>query len=157
MVDNMQNTQVQAARRTDVVAVASAPRPTPAPVSIPFKQVLASAGIRAAQTAMNVLPGAPLLATALRGPALGIAGGRTTTAALSSAPEGPAAAGTTGAEGASGMPGDPQSALAQAQSNEMEMLDLQMRVSAQQNHFTILSNMLKSENDTEKNAINNIK
>jgi hypothetical protein len=80
--------------------------------------------------------------------------GASGTPAMSMAPEGPAAAGSTGALGAAG---DPQSALAQSQSNEMQMLVLQTQVAAQQNSFTVMSNILKSESDTEKNAINNIK
>src|SRR5262249_22510683 len=144
--------QIRSMQRPDVVAVPSAPRPTPAPARIPFKQILATAGIRAAQSAMTVLPGAPVLATALRGPALPVttsAGGgvlpmsghAAAAPAVSLAPEGPAAAGADAALG--GAAGDPQSALAQAQANEMDMLRLQMQVASQQNHFTVMSNILK--------------
>jgi hypothetical protein len=156
MVDSIQS-QV----RSDVVAIESAPRPTPTPVRVPFKQILARVGIGAAQTAMTSLPGGPMVATAIRGPlsvSPGIGaqvnafGGPGAAPAVSTAPEGPGAVGTS-ALGA----GDPQSALAQSQANEMQMLVLQTQVAAQQNSFTVMSNILKTESDTEKNAINNIK
>jgi hypothetical protein len=133
-------------------------------VRLPFKEILAKTGIRAAEAAMTVLPGSPLMAAALRGPTgapsiapMNLAVGGTSAFAspsVTNAAEGPGAAGLSGASGA---PIDPQSALSDAQSNEMQMLVLQQQAAAQQNSFTVLSNILKSENDTERTAINNIK
>lgn len=159
MVDSLQSP-----KRPDVVAVESAPRPTPTPARIPFKEILAKTGIRAAEAAMTVLPGSPLIATALRGGAgapsiapmsFAVSGSSPLApSGVTTAAEGPGAGGLAGANGA---PIDPQSALSDAQSNEMQMLVLQQQVAAQQNSFTVLSNILKSENDTERTAINNIK
>ena len=107
--------------RPDVVAAPSAPRPTPPPVRVQFSEVLAKSArgiVSGAEGAMNMLPGGPLMAVALRGgasgasgsgmhplsgsmPGLGNGGGN---AAM--APEGPGAAGiNAGASGSGGIGG----------------------------------------------------
>jgi hypothetical protein len=162
---------IQRPNRPDVVAVESTPRPTPTPARVPFKQVLTSLGMNAAKAAMNVMPGAPLVATALRGPALPvpapglnplslpIAGHSALAPAVSLTPEGPGGVGVSAGIGGGlgGVAGDPQSALGAAQASEMQMLELQQEVTSQQNAFMTLSNIYKSESDTEKTAIQNIK
>ncbi len=51
----------------DVTSVSSAPRPTAAPPSVPFSDVLAGTVVNGAESAMTVLPGGPIMATAIRG------------------------------------------------------------------------------------------
>ena len=88
----------------DVTSVSSAPRPTAAAPSVPFSDVLAGTVVSSAESAMTVLPGGPIMATAVRSAAshistgsgaggAGVAGFGGVGAAISSVP---AAAGTTG-------------------------------------------------------------
>ena len=165
--------------RPDVVGVESAPRPTPTPVRVRFSEVLSvGAGelVRGAE-AMAKLPGAPLMAVALRGggggraPAgvqAGVGGGIATGATgVTLAPEGPGGiaqsgglgvgvgGGVAGAGGAGD--GGVESSLAQAQEMNLYYLQIQEQVNAQNREFTTLSNVLKAEHDTVKNAIGNIR
>jgi hypothetical protein len=55
------------ASRPDVTVATTQPRVTPTPARGAFKQVLAQSLVRGAETAMKMLPGAPLMAVALRG------------------------------------------------------------------------------------------
>ncbi|MDB4933701.1 MAG: hypothetical protein JWP87_673 [Labilithrix sp.] len=55
------------ASRPDVTVATTAARVTPTPARGAFKQVLAQSLVRGAETAMKVLPGAPLMAVAVRG------------------------------------------------------------------------------------------
>lgn len=93
--------------RSDVTVASTAPRVTPTPARVPFKEVLTKTVVRTAETAMSVLPGAPLMAVAVRGAAGGIGsigvpvGG--TGAARSGSPEGPGA-GARGVGGGIGLP-----------------------------------------------------
>jgi hypothetical protein len=50
----------------DVTSVSSAPRPTAAAPSVPFSDVLAGTVVGGAESAMTVLPGGPIMATAIR-------------------------------------------------------------------------------------------
>ena len=154
--------------RPDVVAVTSAPRPTPTPVRVNFADVLAKGAkglVAGAEAALNVLPGGPLVAVALRG----AAGSTTATHALSSTggggvatsrPEGPGATsgGTPGTPGTPGTSeGGVESSLQQAQEMNMYYLQIQEQVNAQNRTFSTLSNVLKAEHDTVKTAIGNIR
>jgi hypothetical protein len=86
----------------DVTSVSSAPRPTAAAPSVPFSDVLAGTVVSSAESAMTVLPGGPIMATAVRsaashistggGGGAGVAGYGGVGAAISSVP---AATGTT--------------------------------------------------------------
>ncbi len=168
--------------RPDVVTVPSEARPTPTRTT--FSEVLAggaTALVEGAESAMTLLPGAPLMALAVRGgaaPAMpmgglsppptssglgapGLGGG----AAISLAAEGPGASGSVapGAALAGGVSsallggdGGIQASLVQSQQMNMYFIQVQQEVDAQNRTFTTLSNVLKTENDTVKNAIGNI-
>jgi len=167
--------------RSDVVTVPSESRPTPSGAK--FSDVLASGAatlVQGAESAMTVLPGAPLMALAVRGgggpllpmglsPSLsppgleaptGFGGGGATPQAA----EGP---GTTASPGlgaslaggvSSALLGDGgiQASLMQSQQMNLYFIQVQQEVDAQNRTFTTLSNVLKTENDTVKNAIGNI-
>ena len=154
--------------RPDVIAVQSAPRPTPASPSVNFSSVLAKGArglVAGAEAALNVLPGGPLMAVAVRGSASAIGG----TSTMMSGPSGSANAGATSAEGpsaaaggASGSSGAPsdggiESSLQQSQDMNMYYLQIQEQVNAQNRTFSALSNVLKAEHDTVKTAIGNIR
>jgi hypothetical protein len=167
--------------RPDVVTVPSESRPTP--TGTKFSDVLASGAtsiVEGAESAMTVLPGAPLMALAVRGgsaPAMpmglspplgptgmgapsGLGGGMATPLAA----EGPGAGGSSaaGAALAGGMSsallgdGGIQASLMQSQQMNLYFIQVQQQVDAQNRTFTTLSNVLKTENDTVKNAIGNI-
>ncbi len=161
--------------RSDVVTVPSAPRPTPAPVRVTFGEVLAKGAgalVAGAEAAMNVLPGGPLVAAAIRN---GVGGGSAPMLAMGNGgqatslnAEGPAPVGGGGVggglggvggvgtgTGASG--GGIEQSLAQSQEMNLYFLQIQQQVDQQNRTFTTLSNVLKAENDTVKNAIGNIR
>jgi hypothetical protein len=165
--------------RPDVVSVQTAPRPTPTPARVPFSEVLATGAqalARGAQAAVNVLPGAPLAAVALRGgggsSTLGFAlnGGPSLVSAASvgAAPEGPGGAsaastglGTAAAGSMTSGATDPsnasiESSMAQSQQMNLYYLQVQEQVNAQNRTFTALSNVLEVEHSTAKSAIGNI-
>jgi hypothetical protein len=155
--------------RMDVVSTDSAQRVTP-PSGVPFKDMVsrgAGAVLRGAEAAISSLPGAPIVAAAVRpggsgpGPvganpvngAVGFsAGGRP---GVSSGPaEGPAGPAGTGAPGeGSGV----ESALAQSQEFNLYYLQLQEQLAAENRAYSAMSNVLKARHDTVKNAIGNIR
>jgi hypothetical protein len=142
--------------RPDVVSVTSAPRPTPTPARTSFKEVLTkTTGIvaRGAEAALSVVPGGPVVATALRSGA-GISGYGSAAGPVGGgmSAEGPGAGGSTGNAG-SGIDG----ALAKGQEDNMYYLNLQMQMQQQNQQFSTLSNVIKAEHDTAKNAIGNIR
>jgi hypothetical protein len=184
----------------DVVTVSSEPSPTPP--SSKFSEVMASSAapmVTSAESAMTVLPGAPLTALAVRGgpvppglpslpvppalpsiamappltfpmapPALGVAPGiggpmpGTMSAEGPGAATGPSPAATVGSALVAGLPGmlmgdgGMQASLMQSQQMNLYYLQLQQEVDAQNRSFSTLSNVLKSQNDSEKNAIGNM-
>jgi hypothetical protein len=157
--------------RADVVSVQTAPRPTPTPVRVAFSEVLAGgaqAFMRGAQAAVNVLPGNPLAAVAVRagggsvtagGGGLDLASVRSSSSSVSVGvtPEGPG--GTSGPSAAvtpSGSDGGLESSMAQAQQENLYYLQIQEEVNAQNRTFTALSNVLEVEHSTAKSAIGNI-
>src|SRR5579884_2392495 len=131
--------------RPDVVGIQTAPRPTPAPVRVRFSDVLAGGAqalVRGAQAAVRALPGAPLMAVAVRG----TTGVPTTTLGVSvtgaaagsigsvgAAPEGPggtAASAGPLANGAGGAASDPAAGGLEdsiAQSQELNLYYLQVQ------------------------------
>lgn len=165
--------------RTDTVVVESAPRPTPTPVRVSFRDVVrAGAGglVRGAEIAMGKLPGSPLMAVSVRGPAAPIGGAGVQAAGVgggarvTSAAEGPGGLGAGGVGvgvggvgvgvGGTGAPQDGsgvESSLAQAQEMNLYYLQIQEQVNAQNRVFSTLSNVLKAEHDTVKTAIGNIR
>ena len=163
--------------RSDVVTVPSAARPTPTPVRVSFGEILAKGAstlVQGAEAAMEVLPGGPLVAAAIRGSSgsttLGgtqqpmLAGGMGLGGhpnQISTSAEGPSSVGGgfgTGT-GTSGTPGNGSLDQSLQQSQEMNMyfLQIQQEVNQQNQTFTTLSNVMKSEADTIKNAIGNLR
>jgi len=153
--------------RTDVTKTDTATRVTPSGGAA-FRDVVvrgAGAVIRGAEAAISSLPGAPIVAAAVR-PA-GAGGGRISaagsvgTGAVGASPplgagtaESPVAAAgsTTGVQD-----GTVESALAQSQEFNLYYLQLQEQLSAENRAYTAMSNVLKARHDTIKNAIGNIR
>jgi hypothetical protein len=168
--------------RADVVTVQTAPRPTPTPARVQFSDVLsggAAALVRGAEAVVNVLPGGPLAAVALRGGAStatsqGLSGLGSVPSIASSAslsPEGPggtvpsaalANLGSTTVGGAAGSSttgtsdASIESSMAQSEQMNLYYLQIQEQVNAQNRTFTALSNVLEVEHSTAKSAIGNI-
>jgi hypothetical protein len=142
--------------RADFAAVPSTPRPTPTPPRFAFSQVLAEGLVRGAQAAVQTLPGAPIVAAALRGPASPPLGGLGGVGPIGghalAAPEGPSPIGAL-----DGGVGSLDASLAQSQDMNMAYLRIQEAVNAQDRSFTTLSNVLKAQHDTVKAAIGNIR
>ena len=151
--------------RSDIVTVSSAPRPTPTPLRVSFGEILAKSAstlVAGAQAAMEVLPGGPLIAAAIRG---GTPGSPSTTMSpmlsgnlngTATVPEGPAAVGTSTTGTGTGTTGIDQS-LQQSQEMNLYFLQIQQEVNTQNQTFTTLSNVMKTEADTIKNAIGNLR
>ena len=153
--------------RSDIVAISSTPRPTPTPVRVSFGEILAKSAstlVAGAQAAMEVLPGGPLIAAAIRGGTPSgpsspmLSGGNLNLNGNSTVAEGPSSVGTTpGTTGTSvGTTGIDQS-LQQSQEMNLYFLQIQQEVNAQNQTFTTLSNVMKTEADTVKNAIGNLR
>lgn len=160
-------TKAPSTTRPDVTFVQSTPRPTPTPVRVNFADVLAKGAqglVAGAQAALNVLPGGPLVAVALRNAVgastsrpMGATGGGGALGA--SRPEGPTGAGTSGGTTGTGGAGEGgiEGSLQQAQEMNLYYLQIQEQVNAQNRTFSTLSNVLKAEHDTVKTAIGNIR
>ena len=164
--------------RSDVVTVPSAARPTPAPVRVSFGEILAKGAgalVSGAEAAMEMLPGGPLVAAALRGGGSSIGNGPMTPMVSSgnmgsmSSAEGPSSAlnapsvgggfGTGGTgTGTGGVgTGSLDQSLQQSQEMNLYFLQIQQEVNAQNQTFSTLSNVMKAEADTIKNAIGNLR
>ena len=159
--------------RSDVVAVPTSPRPTAIPPRVQFADVLAG-GARAlvtgAQAAVRALPGAPLVAVALRGgpsasttasATVAIGGASPPLPPTGSAPEGPGGSSSpaivSSPSSATGTPdGGIESSMAQAEQMNLYYLQVQEEVNSQNRTFTALSNVLEVEHSTAKAAIGNI-
>lgn len=160
--------------RPDVTAASSGPRQTPTPPRTAFKEVLAGSLVRGAEAAVRVLPGAPLMAVALRGAggtaALGVPVGGASVRS-GAGPEGPApgtgglggmqapsaASVASAALGGGGEAPGIESSLAQSQEMNLYFLQVQEAVNAQNRSYTALSNVLKAQHETVKTAIGNIR
>jgi hypothetical protein len=174
------DSRISSASRPDVVLIDSAPRPTPAPARVTFGQLLAVGAnglVQGAELAAGRLPGAPLAVAAVRATS-GNGGGaeplllRGSGVSLSVQPEGPSAAASpavTLGTGALAVPAatgsqttgtDPgggiDSSLQQSAQLNLYYLQIQQQVDAQNRSFTALSNVLKTEHDSAKAAIQNI-
>jgi len=164
------DTAITSARPT-ITLEESAPRVTPTKPKVAFGEMFARSAVRGAEAAMNVLPGAPLMAAAVRGgspaslPGAAMPGGSLPGAApalpglsraagsQTMAAEGPTALGQPQA----GANGSLEGALQQSQDMNLYYLQVQESVNAQNRSFTTLSNVLKAEHDTVKTAIGNIR
>jgi len=155
--------------RMDVVSTDSAPRVTP-PSGIPFKDMVARgtvAIVRGAEAAITSLPGAPIVAAAVRpaagsGPTLGTRqAGAAGFAARTPAVGYGTAESPAGGVGAVGGPAAESSsvegALAQSQEFNLYYLQLQEQLAAENRAYSAMSNVLKARHDTVKNAIGNIR
>jgi hypothetical protein len=121
--------------------------------------------LRGAEAAISSLPGAPIVAAAVRPPTgVGAPPGVNGTVGLGAprypllggTAEGPAmGAGTTGATPGEGS--SVEGALAQSQEFNLYYLQLQEQLSAENRTFSAMSNVLKTRHDTVKNAIGNIR
>jgi len=174
------DSRISSASRPDVVLVESTPRPTPTPSRVTFSQVLsagASELLQGAELAVSKLPGSPVSAAAIRGglsvqsapvASVGAVTGNTTA-------EGPVSAGssaitigtagsglnlTVGGTSTAGTGTDPtsgiDSSLQQSAQMSLYYLQVQEEVDSQNRSFTALSNVIKTEHDSAKAAIQNI-
>jgi hypothetical protein len=154
--------------RTDVIVTDSAPRVTPRS-GVPFRDMVArgaGAILRGAEAAISSLPGAPIVAAAVR-PSGGVTStpqgangavglGAPRLAGAGSA-EGPAMGGAPAGTGPGGEGSSVEGALAQSQEFNLYYLQLQEQLSAENRAFSAMSNVLKTRHDTVKNAIGNIR
>jgi hypothetical protein len=144
--------------RTDVTRTSSASRVTPSS-DVPFRDMVArgtGALVRGAEAAILSLPGAPIVAAAVRpGGGGGGGAGGVTAAAVTGTAESPVG-GTSGAA-PSGEAGSVEQTLAQSQEFNLYYLQLQEQLSAENRSYTAMSNVLKARHDTVKNAIGNIR
>ncbi len=177
------DSRISNASRPDIVLVESNVRPTPTPARVSFGQVLAAGAgglVQGAELAASHLPGAPVAAAAIRGGsslmslALPGAGNSSVTAVA----EGPSTGGIgltsvgggltmpigsasgTAVPGTTAAAGDPtggiDASLQQSAELSMYYLQVQQEVDAQNRSFTALSNVLKTQHDSAKAAIQNI-
>jgi hypothetical protein len=177
------DSRISSASRPDIVLIESNVRPTPTPSRVSFGQVLAAGAgglVQGAELAASRLPGAPVAAAAIRGGsslmslALPAAGNASVTAVA----EGPSTGGVgltsslggltmpmgsvagTGVSGTTATAGDPtggiDASLQQSAELSMYYLQVQQEVDAQNRSFTALSNVLKTQHDSAKAAIQNI-
>jgi hypothetical protein len=126
----------------------------------------AGAVLRGAEAAISSLPGAPIVAAAVRpastapgrisatGTAASTATGASPSVAVGTAesPIGTGVGASSGPEGTS-----VEGALAQSQEFNLYYLQLQEQLSAENRAYTAMSNVLKARHDTIKNAIGNIR
>jgi hypothetical protein len=150
--------------RTDVAPTDTATRVTPSS-GLAFKDMVirgAGAVLKGAEAAISSLPGAPIVAAAVRpsgtAPA-SLANASAASTGLAASPaagigsaENPLATSTSGQEG-----GAVESTLAQSQAFNLYYLQLQEQLSAENRAYTAMSNVLKARHDTIKNAIGNIR
>lgn len=171
------DSRIAAAARPDIVMIESTPRPTPTPDRVSFSQVLsagASGIVQGAELVASSLPGSPVTAAAVRGG--GSTSAASATTALNLSAEGPSsiasgtttlsslsgglATGGTSAGGTAVGPADPSSgidaSLQQSAQMNLYYLQVQEQVDSQNRSFTALSNVIKTEHDSAKAAIQNI-
>lgn len=147
--------------RIDVISTDTASRVTPR-TGVPFRDMVsrgAGAVARGAEAAITSLPGAPIVAAAVRGgaPSAGVPSARFDAAsrigggAVGTA-ENPLGAGIGGGE-----PPSVEQALTQSQDFNLYFLQLQEQMAAENRAYSAMSNVLKARHDTVKNAIGNIR
>lgn len=144
---------------------ASALRVTPPPAR-PFSSLLdsgANAVLEGAEAAAQRLPGGPALVAAVRdgqaGPAY--APGQSYPSQSLYGPSGSAspteATGASGSVGSTAGSGHIESALARQTQDNLYYLGLQQRIQDETRHFQAVSNVLKTQHDSVKNAIGNLR
>jgi len=156
--------------RNDVVSTDTAPRVTPR-TGVAFRDVVvrgAGTILRGAEAAISSLPGAPIVAAAVRpvgapngrAAAVGLAGSGTGSA-VGSLGLGTAESPLGGGVGPAPVPGQEggsvEQTLAQSQEFNLYYLQLQEQLSAENRAYSAMSNVLKARHDTIKNAIGNIR
>lgn len=143
--------------RIDVIPTSTASRVTPR-TGAPFRDMVsrgAGAIVRGAEAAVTSLPGAPVVAAAVRGgspvdgPSVRLDPG------IRHSPTGTAENPLGGLEGG-GTPSVEQ-ALSQSQDFNLYFLQLQEQMAAENRAYSAMSNVLKARHDTVKNAIGNIR
>jgi hypothetical protein len=158
---------------SDIALATTSARQTPTPPrATRFGEVLSNTVVQSAESVMRTLPGSPVMAVAIRsatGPgSLGVP--MTNLTSLAHTPEGPLAT-TSPTAGASSIAaglgsgvaaagdssGGIQSSLQQSQDMNLYYLQIQEQVNAENRSYTTLSNVLKAQHDTVKNAIGNIR
>lgn len=167
----------------NVTTATSAARVTPTQPKVPFAEVMGKTAVIGAEAAMNVLPGGPLMAAALRGggvavPSAGAGVPQTMSQSLSGATFSPVTASVASSQMGSGTApmvaasstaegpaavapstgaGSVDGTLAQSQDMNLYYLQIQERVNAENRSFTTMSNVMKAEHETVKTAIGNIR
>lgn len=148
--------------RFDVISTDTASRVTPRS-GVAFRDFVsrsASAIVRGAEAAVTSLPGAPIVAAAVRpGPSVpvntAIPGMR-----IDASPRLGADAFGTAESPVGGVASEAPSieqTLAQSQGFNLYFLQLQEQIAAENRAYTAMSNVLKARHDTVKNAIGNIR
>lgn len=177
------DSRISSASRPDVVLIESTMRPTPTPARISFGQVLAAGAgglVQGAELAASHLPGAPVAAAAVRGgsslmslslsgvgnpsvtavaegPSTGSVGGSLINGGLTTSTGAALGTSATGAPAVSGdSTGGIDASIQQSAQLSMYYLQVQEEVDAQNRSFTALSNVLKTQHDSAKAAIQNI-
>jgi hypothetical protein len=152
-------------KENSFVNTVTVPRATPKVLGPSFGDVMSTAArglFRAAEAGLSVLPGAPIVATAIRGDggnmSVGASMGQSSPFGLGSKTgmqqaEGP----VSGSSAGTGAPGGIESSMQSAQEMNLYFLQIQEAVNAQNRNFTTLSNVLKAEHETVKTAIGNIR
>ena len=153
---------------SDVAVATTTPRQTPTPPrAARFGEVLSSTVVRSAESVMRTLPGSPVMAVAVRN-ATGTAALGVPTASMAqppgglgagASPVGPLATPAPAADASGVTPTAPpiEASLQQSQDMNLYYLQIQEAVNAQNRSYTTLSNVLKAQHDTVKNAIGNIR
>jgi len=140
---------------TTVEVQQSSPRPTPAPATRRFRDMLDASGgalLSGVEAAASLVPGGgSIVAASVRGgsahaPAPG-AGERAEGPGGAPAPEG----------GHGNEAGSMEQMLASSQDQNLYYLQLQEQMSAENRRYTALSNVLKARHETAKAAIGNIR
>lgn len=149
--------------RTDVISTSTASRVTPR-AGAPFREMVSrgtGAIVRGAEAAVTSLPGAPIVAAAVRGgPSSGTGtpgsrfDGSSRIGASPGTAENPLG---SAALGASTESPSVEQALAQSQDFNLYFLQLQEQMAAENRAYSAMSNVLKARHDTVKNAIGNIR
>jgi hypothetical protein len=171
------DSRVSSVSRSELVMIESTSRPTPKPARVPFREVLAAGArglVQGAEVALSKLPGSPITAAAVRGSPGGPSTPMTVMSAtgvpVNASPEGPvgtvsmglsaalggSALGSTGVGGPTDQSGGIEAAMQQSAQLSLYYLQVQQQEDAQNRTFTALSNVLKTEHDSAKAAINNI-
>lgn len=143
--------------RFDVIPTDSASRVTPRS-GVAFRELVsrgAGAIVRGAEAAVTSLPGAPIVAAAVR------PGGSATASGVrfDSPRIGADAVGTAESPvgGFSSEAPSIEQTLAQSQGFNLYFLQLQEQIASENRAYTAMSNVLKARHDTVKNAIGNLR